>query len=184
MPTLDTFARSVEAELRLAGHPFDRAALWAYVASCWPLLLNDPDPVRWAGSSWRTSRRRRMASRRPDRFTSSCPCPPSPGSGPRRSRLSPCAGLTAAPWFGPHKRARKPSDQLDRPDGLPVVAGRASGAVMRWNRHPYEPGKPMPNSKRPFFTRTYFQSFGACLSGRDAPRLCRRSGRRLADRSG
>ena len=49
MLTPDLFAHSVEAELRLSGRPFDRAALWAYVASCWLLMLDDPDPVRWAG---------------------------------------------------------------------------------------------------------------------------------------
>jgi len=48
MLTPDLFARSLESELRLSGRTFDRAALWAYVASCWPLMLDDLDPVRWA----------------------------------------------------------------------------------------------------------------------------------------
>jgi hypothetical protein len=38
----------VESELRLRGRPFSRDSLLCFIASCWPLVLDDPDARRWA----------------------------------------------------------------------------------------------------------------------------------------
>jgi hypothetical protein len=39
---------AVESELRLRGRPFSRDSLLCFIASCWPLVLDDPDARRWA----------------------------------------------------------------------------------------------------------------------------------------
>jgi hypothetical protein len=43
------FVAAVEAHLALAGVAFERRDLLAFVAACWPRVLEDPDPGRWAG---------------------------------------------------------------------------------------------------------------------------------------
>jgi hypothetical protein len=47
--TQPDFVEAVESELHLRGIPFDRAALLAFVASAWPLIVENPDPGFWAG---------------------------------------------------------------------------------------------------------------------------------------
>jgi hypothetical protein len=42
----------LKAEPRLQGIAFDRRALQEFVASAWPFVEDDPDPARWAASSW------------------------------------------------------------------------------------------------------------------------------------
>ena len=45
---LTDFLRSLEAELRLRGVPFDLAILWAFAEGVWSLAQDDPEPGRWA----------------------------------------------------------------------------------------------------------------------------------------
>ena len=42
------FVTALEMELQLRGVGFDLAALESFVASCWPLIVDDPDVARWA----------------------------------------------------------------------------------------------------------------------------------------
>jgi hypothetical protein len=42
------FIASVAAQLHLAGVPFDRTALVAFVADAWPWIEEDPCVNRWA----------------------------------------------------------------------------------------------------------------------------------------
>jgi hypothetical protein len=46
--TPDGFTEAVAQQLHLRGVPFDRGALVTFIASAWPLIEEDPDPVRWA----------------------------------------------------------------------------------------------------------------------------------------
>jgi hypothetical protein len=43
------FTAALETELHLRGVPFSRADLFAFVASAWPLIEDDPDVTFWAG---------------------------------------------------------------------------------------------------------------------------------------
>ena len=42
------FEQSVADELRFRGLPFCRAQLSAYIASAWPIIVDDPCVSRWA----------------------------------------------------------------------------------------------------------------------------------------
>jgi len=44
----DHFTAALEEQLRIRGHSFSRADLLDFVASAWPLIEDDPDPVLWA----------------------------------------------------------------------------------------------------------------------------------------
>jgi hypothetical protein len=45
--TCEEFTRSLEAELRLRGVPFERAALQEFVDAGWPLIEDNPDLGFW-----------------------------------------------------------------------------------------------------------------------------------------
>jgi hypothetical protein len=46
--TRDAYTAALEQHLRTQGCAFDRAAVLAFVASCWPLIEDDPDVTEWA----------------------------------------------------------------------------------------------------------------------------------------
>jgi hypothetical protein len=43
------FLAILEQDLRLRGEAFARDQLRAWVSTMWPLIIEEPDPVRWAG---------------------------------------------------------------------------------------------------------------------------------------
>jgi hypothetical protein len=43
------FLAVLEQDLRLRGEAFDRDELRVWVSTMWPLIIEDPDPVRWVG---------------------------------------------------------------------------------------------------------------------------------------
>jgi hypothetical protein len=45
--TPSDFLLILESRLRPAGTPFSRAALQAFVESCWPWMSEDPDVEMW-----------------------------------------------------------------------------------------------------------------------------------------
>ena len=46
--TTQDFLPRVEAELQARFVPFDRGHLRAFLEAAWPLVEDDPDPLRWA----------------------------------------------------------------------------------------------------------------------------------------
>lgn len=42
------FAEAVEVEIRARGGRLDRSALQEFVTQLWDVILDDPDPARWA----------------------------------------------------------------------------------------------------------------------------------------
>jgi hypothetical protein len=48
-PQQTDFVAALEAHLALAGVPFERRDLQDWVSACWPRVVEDPDPGRWAG---------------------------------------------------------------------------------------------------------------------------------------
>jgi hypothetical protein len=46
--TPDAFTADLEQQLALRGAVYDRGALLVFITSAWPLIEEDPDPVRWA----------------------------------------------------------------------------------------------------------------------------------------
>ena len=44
------FLPDLEQQLGLRAVPFSRADALEFVAGAWPLICEDPDPVRWAGA--------------------------------------------------------------------------------------------------------------------------------------
>lgn len=47
-PTMPEFLAAVERQPFLASRPAGRGELLAFLEACWPLVLEDPDPRRWA----------------------------------------------------------------------------------------------------------------------------------------
>lgn len=47
--TQSDFLQALESSLQLRGVAFSRAALQAFVADCWPLIIDNPDVEHWAG---------------------------------------------------------------------------------------------------------------------------------------
>ncbi len=48
----DNFTHALEAELQLAGRPFSRAAMLAFVDDCWSLIADNLDVGQWADEIW------------------------------------------------------------------------------------------------------------------------------------
>jgi hypothetical protein len=56
--TQPEFVSHLEAVLQGARRPFGRAAVLAFVADCWPLIEDDPNPRRWAREFLESQRER------------------------------------------------------------------------------------------------------------------------------
>jgi hypothetical protein len=44
---LPEFTQSLEIALKRTGQPFHRFAVLTFVADCWSLIDDDPDPEKW-----------------------------------------------------------------------------------------------------------------------------------------